>query len=130
MLRWSRQLCWVFLAVVACRAPSTLGTGQDGSVPHFTIAYRLAMSEPASHLFDVRIDVGGVSGDVLRLQMPVWSPGRYARFDFARVVQDLTMTGPGGVPLRWERENGSLWRVYPAGARSRRSSWRARYRAR
>ncbi len=118
MLRWSLQLCWLFLTVVACRGPSTLGTGQDGAVPNFTIAYRLAMSDPASHLFDVRIDVGGVSGDVLRLQMPVWSPGRYARFDFARTVQDLTIGGPGGVPLRWERENGSLWRVYPAGARS------------
>jgi predicted metalloprotease with PDZ domain len=76
------------------------------------------MPDPTSHLYDVHIDIGNVSGDVVRLQMPVWSPGRYARFDFARSVQDLTITGPSGAPLRWDRENGSLWRVYPAAARS------------
>jgi predicted metalloprotease with PDZ domain len=76
------------------------------------------MADPASHLFDVRLDIGNVSGEEVGLQMPVWSPGRYARFDFARNVQDLTISGPGGAPLRWERENGSLWRIHPAGART------------
>ena len=76
------------------------------------------MPDPASHLFVVQIDVGNLTGDDVRLQMPVWSPGRYARFDFARSVQDLTIAGPGGTPVRWERENGSLWRVYLGGAQS------------
>ena len=76
------------------------------------------MPDPASHLFDIRIDIGNIDADLVRLQMPVWSPGRYARFDFARTVQDLTISGPSGAALRWERENGSLWRVETAGARS------------
>jgi predicted metalloprotease with PDZ domain len=93
-------------------AQSTAGT------PRFDIAYRIAMPDPTSHFFDVRLDIANVSGEDVRLQMPVWSPGRYARFDFARTVQDLTIISPGGGPIRWERENGSLWRVHLGGARN------------
>jgi hypothetical protein len=121
-----RRLLFPFLLVlaVACRAPATVSSAtpsreeQGAGSPRFDIAYRIAMPDPAAHLYDVRIDIGNVSGDVVRLQMPVWSPGRYARFDFARTVQDLTIAGSTGAPLRYERENGSLWRVYPAGGRS------------
>ena len=109
--------------VLACRAPATISSTlpspatQSGPTARFDIAYRIAMPDPTSHLFDVRIDVGNITGDELRLQMPVWSPGRYARFDFARTIQDLTITGSGGASVSWERENGSLWRVRTAGVR-------------
>ena len=53
------------------------------------IAYHVAMPDPASHLYDVALDVDGVRGDTLPLQLPVWSPGRYARMDFARNVQEF-----------------------------------------
>ena len=114
---------WSAIAfLAACRAPSTIagnsGTPQGVTAAPFVIAYRIGMPDPASHLYDVRMEIGNISGDVVRLQMPVWSPGRYARFDFARTVQDLTITGPSGAALRWDRENGSLWRIYPAGVRS------------
>src|SRR6185437_14724550 len=56
------------------------------------------------------------SGDTLRLQMPVWSPGRYARMDFARNVRDESVQDGNGRAVRFDRENGSLWRIYPAGA--------------
>jgi predicted metalloprotease with PDZ domain len=116
----------LLLSALACRTPggiSTVGAAPQpapgaAAAPRFDIAYRVALREPSSHRYDVAIDIGNVSGEPVRLQMPVWSPGRYARFDFARNVEGLTITGPGGTPVRWDRENGSLWRVYPAGARS------------
>jgi predicted metalloprotease with PDZ domain len=78
----------------------------------FDISYRLGLTDPASHLYDVEIDIAGIDGiDTLRLQMPVWSPGRYARMDFAKNVQEFAATDGGGRPLRWEKEHGSLWRV-------------------
>jgi len=58
------------------------------------------------------------------LQMPVWSPGRYGRMDFAKNVQELAVTGSDGKPLRWTRVDGSLWRVFLAGSRSLRVSYR------
>jgi predicted metalloprotease with PDZ domain len=124
--RIAASLASVMFVGLACRAPSTTSTAAPAPAPdlrattepRFEIAYRLAMLEPSTHLYDVHIDIGNVSGDTVRLQLPVWSPGRYARFDFARNLEDLTITGSSGAPLRWDRENGSLWRLYPAGART------------
>ena len=60
------------------------------------IAYRLAMSRPASHLFEVNIEVEiptGAKIDALDFQMPRWAPGRYAVFDFAKNVQEFGAAG-------------------------------------
>jgi predicted metalloprotease with PDZ domain len=86
-----------------------------GSASPFDIAYRIGMGDPAAHLYDIQIDIGKVSGDVVRLQLPVWSPGRYAPFFFARNVTDFTVTS-GASAVRWDRENGSLWRIHANGA--------------
>ena len=88
------------------------------------IEYTVAMPEPATHLYHVTMFVGGVSSQPVELQMPVWSPGRYARMDFARNVQDFTVTGADGRPLRWDKVNGSRWRVFPGTSRSLRVSYR------
>jgi len=56
------------------------------------IKYWLAMSQPNSHLFEVTIEVN-LPNDLglksLDFQMPKWSPGRYAVFDFAKNVQEV-----------------------------------------
>src|SRR5947207_1333622 len=56
------------------------------------IKYWLAMSHPGSHLFEVTIEVGlpaDLKPGSLDFQMPKWSPGRYAVFDFAKNVQEV-----------------------------------------
>ena len=56
------------------------------------IKYWLAMSQPGSHLFEVTIEVMASRDERLRsldFQMPKWSPGRYAVFDFAKNVQEV-----------------------------------------
>ena len=56
------------------------------------LKYWLAMSHPNSHLFEVTVEVG-LPADAklgsLDFQMPKWSPGRYAVFDFAKNVQEV-----------------------------------------
>ncbi|HEY2374619.1 MAG TPA: hypothetical protein VGH98_01470 [Gemmatimonadaceae bacterium] len=117
-------LCCAVAVVAGCHASSTSSAVAPASTPRpvssarFDIAYRIAMPDPTAHFFNVTIDVANITDDVVRLQMPVWSPGRYARFDFARTLQDLTITGPNGAALQPDRENGSLWRVTLGGARS------------
>ena len=57
------------------------------------IHYRLAMSQPNLHLFEVNIDVdiaAAANVDSLDFQMAKWSPGRYAVFDFAKNVQEVS----------------------------------------
>jgi hypothetical protein len=68
--------------------------------PQLKINYRLAMSHPNSHLFEVGIEVETppeTKLDRLDFQMPRWSPGRYAVFDFAQNVQEFNAVG--GCPL-------------------------------
>jgi predicted metalloprotease with PDZ domain len=90
----------------------------------YRIEYTIAMPEPASHLFSITMFVGGLDGRPIELQMPVWSPGRYARMDFAKNVQDFSIAASDGKPVRWEKVHGSRWRVFPAAARSMRVSYR------
>lgn len=92
------------------------------------ITYRLAMTRPESHLFEVSIEVeteDGFPGEYLDFQMPSWSPGRYAIFDFAKNVQefrasvtclensDCTAVSPSVL-----RIDTQTWRVDTRGARS------------
>ncbi|MGZ8844449.1 MAG: M61 family metallopeptidase [Pyrinomonadaceae bacterium] len=56
------------------------------------IKYWLGMSQPNSHLFEVTIEVrlpADARTTSLDFQMPKWSPGRYAVFDFAKNVQEV-----------------------------------------
>ncbi|MDT5295898.1 MAG: hypothetical protein QOJ76_2778 [Acidobacteriota bacterium] len=73
-----------------------LAAAQDttSSAPAYRIAYRLLMTQPATHLFDVEVKVEGLKGArQVDFQMPRWSPGRYAVFDFAKNVQEVTALG-------------------------------------
>lgn len=56
------------------------------------IKYWLAMPNPNSHLFEVTVEVDitpEAKIESLDFQMPKWSPGRYAVFDFAKNVQEV-----------------------------------------
>jgi predicted metalloprotease with PDZ domain len=88
------------------------------------IAYTIAMPDPGSHLFAITLTVGDVGSKPVTLQMPVWSPGRYGRMDFAKNVQDFAVTAPDGRPLLFDRVDGSRWRVIPGNAKSFRASYR------
>src|SRR5262245_15580921 len=60
--------------------------------PFKSITYRLAMSRPNSHLFEVTMEVElpeELQNKSVEFQMPKWSPGRYAVFDFAKNVQEF-----------------------------------------
>jgi len=119
--RATRLLIIGTAALVACHGASMVPStseapaGSTSAGSPMDIAYRVSWGDPAAHLYDIQIDVGKVTGDVVKLQLPVWSPGRYAPFYFARNVTGFTVTS-GGSAVRWDRENGSLWRIYPGGA--------------
>src|SRR5262245_45702783 len=85
------------------------------------IKYWLGMSQPASHLFEVTMEVGLTSDRSVRtmdFQMPKWAPGRYAVFDFAKNVQEVRarVACPAGLDcttpdLAITRVDDQTWRV-------------------
>ena len=119
--RFTRVLIVAAAGLVACRSAAVVpergrlaATQSRTEQARFDIAYRIGWGDPSTHTYDVQIDIGKVADDVVKLQMPVWSPGRYAPFFFARNVTQFSVTN-GTTPVRWDRENGSLWRIYTKG---------------
>jgi predicted metalloprotease with PDZ domain len=77
-------------ALLALLVSSVVVSAQ--SQPFRSITYRLSMSKPESHLFEVSIEVvlpENFNGQSVAFQMAKWSPGRYAVFDFAKNVQEV-----------------------------------------
>src|SRR5947208_6483821 len=85
------------LRVTIARAASlsllllTISIAVVGQTQPLKIHYRLGMPHPNSHLFEVGIEVETPLDAITSLdfQMPKWSPGRYAVFDFAKNVQEV-----------------------------------------
>lgn len=114
----------LFCALLAfCSLPALAVSEQ----PLAAINYTLAMPHPSSHLFEVNIEVkidGDAATDALDFQMPRWSPGRYAVFDFAKNVQefeagskdDCVAAAPcESRPLSVVRVDDQTWRVQTGG---------------
>ena len=116
--RWRAAACFSLLLV--------LGSVAVAQQQPLRIKYWLGMSHPGSHLFEVTIEVGFASGakpDSLEFQMPKWSPGRYAVFDFAKNVQEVTarLACPAGLNcttpgLTVTRLDDQTWRAQIGGA--------------
>jgi predicted metalloprotease with PDZ domain len=104
-----------FLLTMALTLFAPLQTPQP-----YAISYRLAMSHPASHLFEVTMDVSVPANDAssfIDFQMPLWQPGRYAIADFAANVQDFTARAQNR-QLTWTKTDDQTWRVQRQANRS------------
>jgi predicted metalloprotease with PDZ domain len=87
--------------------------------PLKSIAYRLSMPRPVSHLFEVSILIelpDELKDKPLQLQMARWSPGRYGVFDFAKNVQEVRAVGSDGSKRQVTRVNDQTWSIAPAGS--------------
>jgi predicted metalloprotease with PDZ domain len=111
-------------ALIAAIAVALSGIASPALAQKYSIEYTISMPDPASHLYSVQLFVSGLVGEAVELQMPVWSPGRYARMDFARNVQEFAAVTSDGKPVRWTKTNGSRWRLLPGSARSVRITYR------
>ena len=119
-----RRLCVSLLVLITLALPVV---AQEQ--PLRSITYRFSMSRPNSHLFEVAIEVElpeQLKDKPVEFQMPKWSPGRYAVFDFAKNVQEFRAAA-GICPPRGRcdmamrpvtRVNDQTWSVAPLGSSS------------
>jgi predicted metalloprotease with PDZ domain len=82
-------------------------------LPHTSlkIHYWVAMPQPTTHLFEVKLQIRGWQSDRLDLKMPVWTPGSYLVREYARHLQDFETEG-----LAWQKLGKNHWQVETAGA--------------
>ncbi len=77
-----------------------------------TISYRVAMSQPASHLFEVTLQVKDWHSPSLDLKMPVWTPGSYLVREYAKQVQDFwAKDSSSGSTLHNYKVAKNYWRI-------------------
>lgn len=119
-----RSLCllavFCFLSLLASSVEA-----QKANASPYKIRYELAMPNPASHLFEVKMLIETPTAEnSFQLQMPRWSPGRYAVVDFAKGVQEVAAftTCPAGTTCKAKvlpvnRVDTQTWRVAANGER-------------
>src|SRR2546428_12960354 len=110
--------------ILRCAIAALLAAAAPVPAQQYRIEYTIAMPEPASHLYSITLFVSGLTGRPVELQMPVWSPGRYAKMDFAKNIQEFAVTASDGKPIKWDKSDGSRWHVTPGVARSLRVTYR------
>lgn len=80
-----------------------------------TITYTIAMPEPHTHLYEVRVEASGLSGDTTDFVLPTWTPGSYMVREYARHVQEFGAEAEGA-PLAWRKVDKQTWRIEADGA--------------
>ena len=112
-----------WLALAALLAIGTRALGAQVVAPSgartqaaLQLKYQLRIEQLSAHLIEVGIDARGVDSSTLEFVMPVWSPGRYAIYDFAKNVQEFSATDANGHPLEWSQPDKLTWRVRTGGA--------------
>jgi predicted metalloprotease with PDZ domain len=73
------------------------------------IDYKLSMSQPNSHYFEVEMNVSNLKSKELVVKMPVWAPGSYLVREFAKSVNLVKATDGEGNALQIEKRNKNTW---------------------
>jgi predicted metalloprotease with PDZ domain len=74
------------------------------------VRYRVSMSRPHSHLFEVEAEFPAASGELV-VALPVWTPGSYLVREYARHLQDLEAVTRAGAKLPLTRIDKRSWRI-------------------
>ncbi|HWP82941.1 MAG TPA: PDZ domain-containing protein [Bacteroidota bacterium] len=77
------------------------------------IEYRLGMSRPSTHLFEIEMTLENLpqNEQSLEVVLPVWRSGRYVVFDFAGGVDEFWATDASGKSLPWRKTDKTTWRI-------------------
>lgn len=87
------------------------------------LSYQVAMSKPASHLFEVTLQVSNWQSPTLDLKMPVWTPGSYLIREYARHLQNFSAWNGGG-KLTSHKLGKNHWQVETVDASEIKVSYR------
>ena len=91
---------------------ATVTAASTQNTDSVTMSYRVGMSQPASHLFEVTLQVTNWQQDILKLIMPVWTPGSYLVREYARHVQNFVAEdSKTQQPLKSVKVSKNSWEI-------------------
>lgn len=114
------SLCRSITTISMLCSPA-LALGQSAESPrsapisdvHYEVRFDSTLAAERSVAVQMTFRASG--GEPVLLSLPAWTPGAYEISNFARKVQDFTVTSAGR-PLEWDKLDYDTWRVRPAGA--------------
>ena len=83
-----------------------------------TVSYKLGMSRPWTHLFEVEIKIDNIPAaeKSIDLILPVWRTGRYAIYDFAGGVERFSAVDGRGNALVVLKSDKTTWHITTGGS--------------
>jgi predicted metalloprotease with PDZ domain len=81
-----------------------------------SLRYELGFERPNTHLLDVTIHAGDLSGDAVEFAIPDWAPGSYYLENYWVNVQRFRATSADGKELKWRKTDSQTWRIELGGA--------------
>lgn len=93
-----------------------------------SLSYTLGFPRPYTHLYEVALTIANVSTPQIDLQLPTWTPGSYLQREYARHVQDFSVSDGANQALGWKKADKATWRIEAGAAPDRPKTIEARYR--
>ncbi len=82
------------------------------------IDYKLMMSKPNSHYFEIEMDISDFKEKQLEVKMPVWAPGSYLTREFAKSVNLVKAFDGAGNKLEVSKSNKNTWVIQTKGIKN------------
>jgi predicted metalloprotease with PDZ domain len=79
------------------------------------VAYTVTVAQPHTNMFQVRMEVSGISAPEMDVSMPVWTPGSYLVREYERHVKAFAAEDGDGRQLAWHKVDKNTWRIETAG---------------
>ena len=75
------------------------------------VSYKLRMSKPQSHYFEVEMQVSDNKEAQLELKLPVWAPGSYLVREFSKNLNLVKAYNEAGIELKVDKKEKNKWIV-------------------
>ncbi|MDQ3392718.1 MAG: PDZ domain-containing protein [Bacteroidota bacterium] len=75
------------------------------------LEYKLSMSNPHTHYFEVVLRMTDLKQDFIDLKMPTWAPGSYLIREFSRNIDRVGAKGSNGQDIAVKKTAKNTWRI-------------------
>lgn len=79
--------------------------------PQATITYHVRMEQPATHYYNMQMDIANVMRDTVEVKMAVWTPGSYLVREYAKNIDAVKATDNAGNALQIKKKDKNTWIV-------------------
>lgn len=96
------------LLLVLVTIPLAICWSQDAAP---TFSYTVAVPDPSSHAYEVRLQTSGWDRDTVVFKMPDWMPGYYQKMNYSADVAGMKATDENGRPVPISDIGNHSWQV-------------------